>query len=199
MNNLTPETIENQINLYMELHSGFEPRRDYLSISHISGCPRRTILEYRNGFEVNEHTHPMCFAGYEMERSVLQAMGEMVVLTTIEVIAPFDNRLKGHLDAATTEGEVVEIKSVNRRKWEKMLREGRPLFEHFVQVQLYMRYLMVERGFVIYRNRETYEHKVLQVDYDDRRARNFEEKARRLLQYIDDDIIPDCECGRCKS
>lgn len=197
MKTFTPEQLENLIKESLALRSGFEKKRDYLSISHVSGCPRRAMREYLEGFEINEHTHEMCFAGYENERSVLDILHTVLIHNPVEVVAPFDSRLKGHLDAMTVEGDVVEVKSVNARKWEKIIKERRPLLEHFAQVQLYMRYAKRERTFIVYRNRETYEHKVLQVPYREERARHFEDKARKILAAIDSGVLPECTCGRC--
>lgn len=197
MKTFTPEQLENLIKEVIVFNSGFEKKRNYLSISHVSGCPRRAMREYMEGFPVTEHTYEMCYAGYENERSVLEILHTVLIRNPVEVVAPFDERLKGHLDAMTTEGDVVEVKSVNQRKWEKIIKERRPLFEHFAQVQLYMRYAKRERTFLIYRNRETYEHKVLQVPYSEERARHIENKAKKILNAIDSGVLPECECGYC--
>ena len=191
--------ITNKINDHIIKNSGWEPTRNYLSISHISGCPRRAVFEYKNGFKVEEGTHRMCYAGYEQEKSVKDILIQTGIIqrVNVEVVAPFDERLRGHLDGANVEA-VIEIKSVSSRKWEKLQREGRAFYEHFVQCQLYMRYGGWRKAFVVYRNRETYEHKTVEILYNASKAQEFELKAKIILDAIDGGELPDCTCGRCE-
>lgn len=196
----TPKFILNKITEYIAEHSGFEPRRDYLSISHISECPRRIVCDYLDGYPITAHTHHMAYAGYEHERSILGMLTDMAMISevNVEVAAPFDARLRGHMDA-TMGGNILEIKSVDDRKWRKVIEKSdRVLWKHFVQVQLYMRYSSMRNAFVIYRNRATYEHMVIGVPYIEPQAEKFELKARHVLQAIDDNRLPECECGHCK-
>ena len=201
MEKLTPQLIESKIDDFMTRHSGFELRRNYLSISHIAGCPRQAVREYKEGYEVQEYSHRMAFAGYEMEvgvRAILEA--EEVADPSsryMEVVAPFDERLKGHLDGLTVDGDIIEIKSVSRSQFKKIEEKGKVLWSHFVQTQLYMRYSGRKLAFVVYRCRDNYEYKVLELRYQEKMAAEFEDRARRILAAIDNDTILECECARC--
>ena len=201
MDKPTPQEIENQINDFIAQHSRFEARRDYLSISHVGNCPRKVVEEFRNGFQVAEHTHRMAFAGYEMEDSIrrmLEALGLVAAGSEgLEVVSPWDKRLRGHLDGLTPDGDVLEFKSVSRGQFSKILEKGRPLWRHFVQVQLYMRYGELRNALVVYRCRENYEHRVLEVPYNERQAATFEVRAGRMLEAIDQGKTLECECGMC--
>ena len=186
----------------MTTNSGLDQHRDYLGISKIADCPRRAFREYHNGPSLTPESHVMCYAGYEQERLVMEILERSGIARppesiNREVTSPFDNRLRGHIDGVAVDGSLLEIKSVNSRKFEKLFETGRALFPHYVQVQLYMRYGYFARALVVYRNRETYGHIVMSVRYVPERAEEFETKAKLLLQAIDENKLPACECRHC--
>lgn len=198
--NHTPQYVLKKINDHIVEHSGFETHREYLSVSHISECPRKVAREFRDGFSVESHTHHMCYAGYEHEQNMLKMLGDLEMLeqTGVEVVSPFDERLRGHMDAVW-DGNVIEIKSVSRNVFDKVAKKtDKALWKHFVQVQLYMRYSGLRRALIIYRCRETYQHMVIAVPYIEHQAVKFEEKAEFILRKLDAGELPDCECGMCK-
>lgn len=200
MNNQSPKHILNSIIEYIEKYSGFETRRDYVSISHLSECPRKIVREFLDGFSVEEHTHRMAFAGYESERNVKAMLRELGYLERedVEVVAPFDERLRGHLDGIWEEN-VIELKSVSHIQFEKVRKKtDRVLWKHYVQVQMYMHYSGLRNALVFYRDRESYEHMVIAVPYNEVKALEFERKAKNILLAIDDNRLPECECGRCE-
>jgi hypothetical protein len=116
----------------------------------------------------------------------------------IEVVADFDSRLRGHVDGETVDGDLLEIKSVKRAKFETIRDTHMPLNEHFAQVQLYMKYGPWKKCWMVYVNRESMEHCVVKVDYLHTQAIKYEYKARRILAHIDSGILPACECRWCK-
>jgi hypothetical protein len=191
--------VEQKILEFMTTNSGLDQHRDYLGISKISDCPRRAFREYHDGPILTPESHVMCYAGYQHEREIMDILINTGIAVAInkEVISPFDNRLRGHIDGLARDGSLLEIKSVNTRKFEKLLETGRALFPHYVQVQLYMRYGHFARTLVVYRNRETYGHIVMSVRYVPERAEEFETKAKLLLQAIDENKLPACECRHC--
>lgn len=188
------------INEYIEEHSGFEEIREYLGMSQLSKCSRALYWDYKLGVQATEASHRMSYAGYEQEANLLILLVGAKIAKHIkrELIAPFDNRLKGHIDTETKDGDLIELKSVSTEKFRKVLREDRPLLSHAVQVQMYMRYGEYERAFIVYRNRETYEHAVFTIKPDPIMQERYETKAINILRMIDKGIPPECECGRCK-
>lgn len=192
--------LERKVNEYLAQNSGLDQKRAYLGISKIADCPRKVIDEFLNGVTVTEESHRMCFAGYEQERMVMQMLVAMNVARPYlhEVVAPFDSRLRGHVDGVTVDGDLLEIKSVSLRKFEQVTQTHQALRKHFVQVQLYMRYGGWNRAWVVYRSRETYQHAIVRVPYMPGTAEKYELKAKRLLAFIDSKVMPECECGHCK-
>lgn len=197
---MNPPDIEKRIEEYIARHSGFETRRTYLSISHLSECPRKVIREYRNGYTVDEHTHRMAFAGYETERNLIELLkgcGLELDNFGFEVGAMFDPRLRGHIDALADGDIIVELKSISRAQFEKLIEKDKALWKHFTQVQMYMRYAGKRRAIILYRCRDTYEHKAFEVPYIERIAHEVEERAKKILTHIDAGTLPTCECGKC--
>ena len=197
------KTLLDTLNHQIEKQSGLEENRNYLGISKVGKCPRAAYKEYTNGIEIFPDSHRMCFAGYEQEGSVIELLTNGGILTSInslniEVVAPFDKRLKGHVDAVTKDKALIEIKSTTRRAFDNILESHRCSSEHFTQIQLYMRYGGWDTAFVIYRCRETYRHQVIKVPYISRTAERFENKAKMILEAIDRKEPPACECGRCE-
>jgi len=193
------DLIEKAINDYITANSGFDVHRKYLGMSKISGCPRRAYLEYEDGVTADLKTHRMSFAGYEHEDSILKILDHIHLIAgrNVEVVAPFDTRFRGHLDAKTVDGALIEVKSVSAHRYANGPSRNRALHEHFVQVQIYMRYSGCGGAFIIYRCRETYEHKVIYLQYMVDQAERFEAQAKAILKAIDEKTPPKCECGRC--
>jgi len=208
-------TFQDKIDEHLRTHSGLEAKRDYLGISAIGKCPRQVVREYLHGkSELTLQAHQMCYAGYLFEQDVMRRLVEMGVAappptpphlgtdgegSQIEVVANFDNRLRGHVDGETVDGELLEIKSVNRLKFDKVKATHMALTEHFAQVQLYMKYGPWKKCWVVYVCRETMEHHVVKVTYLHTQGIKFEMKAQRILAHIDSGILPRCECQYCKN
>lgn len=190
------------INEQIVIKSNLDQHRDYLGLSKIADCPRAVVREYRNGIKPDAVAYRFCFAGYEQERSILDLLDSAGILEPgtagMEIVAPFDRRLRGHIDGLTRDGELLEIKSVTVDKFRQVVNSSRAIRKHFIQVQLYMLYSGIKRANIIYRCRETYEHEVIHVSFNFETAKTFEDKASRILKAIDDNILPACECGRCK-
>jgi len=200
-------TFQNKIDEHLRTHSGLEVKRDYLGISAIGKCSRQVVREFLRGkSELTLQAHQMCYAGYLFEQDVMRRLWEIGVARIaalegeqqMEVVSNFDPRLRGHVDGETVDGELLEIKSVTRVKFDKIKQTHMALTEHFAQVQLYLKYGPWKRCWIVYVCRETMEHYVVKVNYLHTQAIKYELKAQRLLAHIDSGILPECECRYCK-
>ena len=195
-------TFQNSIDEHLIANSGLDLKRDYLGISQIGKCPRQVVRDFLHGkSDVTLLAHQMCYVGYLFERDVMSRLREIGIVapgTAYEVVAEFDKRLRGHVDGETVDGELVEIKSVSRAKYEKVKQTHMALHEHFAQVQLYMKYGPWKKCWIVYVCRDTLEHHVVKVTYLHTQGVKFELKAQRMLSFIDQGILPECECRWCK-
>ena len=137
-------TFQDKIDEHLRAHSGLDQKRDYLGISAIGKCPRRVVREYLHGkSEITQRDHQMCYGGYLFEADLRNRLGDMgfqVEKAGFEVVAPFDPRLRGHIDGELFGVDLLECKSLKRSKFEGVKQTHMPLNEHFAQVQLYMKY-----------------------------------------------------------
>ncbi len=197
---ITTREVEEKMTQHLRLHSGLEASRSYLGMSQIAKCARQAYDKFVDGTDVSDFHHRMCYAGYLFEQDVLRRMREMRLanLDRRELVAGFDDRVRGHIDGVTAWGDLLEIKSVTLSKFELVDKQRRALHEHNDQVQLYMRYGFWQYAWVVYVCRETFEHRVIRVRYDEQRALALELKAKEILRAIDARERPKCECGYCE-
>lgn len=206
-NRITAKEMEAEIDRHVRLRSGLETR-SYLGMSQVAYCARAAYDRFVDGdpgLTQDSFLHRMCYVGYLFEEDVLRRLREMkiAVLDRREVVAGFDDRLRGHIDGLTRWGDLLEIKSVSMSKYRLVCQQGRALHEHYDQVQLYMRYggdllSKSRKAWVVYVCRETFEHKVIVCGINETRGQELEDKARRILKAIDERKRPVCECGYCK-
>lgn len=198
---IEPNEVQAKLMEHLVQHSGLEPHRNYLGMSAIGQCPRKLYFDFVVGRTLTERDHLMCYAGYLFEGDALArlaAAGICRVEDRRELVAPFDARFRGHTDGQTFDGELLEIKSVNAKIFERLRVDQRAKMDHFLQVQTYMRYGPWRKALVVYVSRETFEHLILPVAKNERYGQQMEGKAKRILGLIDAHTPPECECGFCK-
>lgn len=180
-------------------HSGFEDRH-YLGMSRISQCPRALYFEVLNGTQADEYHKLMCYAGYLWERDIKQRLiaTGIAVGKSRELIARYDPRVVGHTDSETIDGDLIEIKSVMREKFDRIVCDARVPLAHFDQVQMYMNHGNYRRAFVVYVARDTGSLNVVMVKESLSAQDRLNVKAIHVLKSLDSKSPPRCECGRCK-
>jgi hypothetical protein len=193
-------TFESNLKHWLRINSGLEEHRDYLGISHAGKCPRAIYDLLTSGVQISAFAHQMCYVGYLFERDALARMIEMRFAkeARVEVVCPKDGRIRGHVDGLTFWDDLLEIKSVTVKKFERILQTGNALWEHIDQVQLYMKYGGWRSAWIIYICRETFEHRVVRVQYDQGRAERLEAKLLDVLTAWERKEAPACTCGYCR-
>lgn len=199
---ITANEIEQEITADLR-QNGMELHKKYLGISHVARCSRQAFDSMADGLDAeNDYQQRMYYVGGLFEQDVMMRLVRMKFAKAErrEVVAPFDDRLRGRIDGLTSWGDLLEIKSLTKSKFGLVYDAQRALHEHNDQVQLYMRYGGWEYAWIIYVCRETFEHKVIRVRYDERKAEMLEEKAKRILAALDArQGAPVCECGYCEA
>jgi hypothetical protein len=196
----TTDQIEEQIMHYIRIHSGFETHRNYLGMSHLGNCPRKLYKDFVLGKNADDRIHLGAFSGYSMERIEKELLigAGIAREKTRELVADFDPLLRGHIDAETIDGDLLEIKSVNTYKFETRIQQKNlALPEHFEQVQVYMHFGGYSKALIVYICRETFQHKVFSIPYSPEVAGRLIRRAKLVLLAIHEKRVPVCECGKC--
>ena len=179
---------------YIRANSGFETHRPYIGMSHLGSCLRGQYFDYMDGLTATDQSHLGAFAGYTFERMEKDILGEIGIIREVEreIVAPFDNLVRGHIDAETVDGDLCELKSVNARKFERA--ELSPLKEHIEQVQAYMHFGGYKQTLLVYVCRDTFQHKVYMIHYLQDVGQQMEWYAKVLVDAIHTNTPPACTC-----
>lgn len=199
--------VAGAINLSLEeaLHqvAGIQERQ-YLGMSSIGYCPRRIYNDLVLGRDLNDRAFRYCRRGYVMEAEVknwLAIKGYYARGSEKEVVAPFDERFRGHTDGEAEIGLetlLLEIKSVQPKEIEEIRATGKIKPEKMAQVQCYMRYGPWDKAMFVFVQADSFDHETLFVRKADDLGARYERKAKGLLKAWDAQDPPDCLCGYCR-
>lgn len=187
-------------------------RRDYkrksFYVTDVAECPRVIFFSFKD-YPKKEH-EPRILRVMHNGDFVHQRLGlvlkDMEILKdeNTEVPIPDNDLFRGRADAIIEiDGEkyVADFKSTNSFIF-RSLESPKP--EHVRQVQLYMHYLGIKKGMLIYECKNTQDIKEFKFDYDIRLINNIIEEFYLLKSRIDNNIIPDIpesiekwKCERC--
>lgn len=200
---MNSQEIAHSLITYISENSGFEPDRDYLGMSNIGKCPREIYNLYFETIKPTPEMHRNSFRGYMYEREIITGLINKRLLENFPgeetfIIAPFDDRFKGHVDGRFVTGELLEIKSVSKRKYEHISNKNRLPYYNYMQIQCYMKYGHFPSCFCVIVCTETTEINVLEIKPNSHVQQEVEAKAKMLLRCIDNRNFPDCTCGKCK-
>lgn len=179
----------------------FDCQRTYLGMSRIGECPRRLYNELVYGRkQAGPVTRRYCHEGYLHEKDIIERLNKAGLIVDNcgrELVAPFDERFRGHIDGELDSGTLLEIKSVSPHKFNEVRSTHMLLSQHTAQVQMYMRYGHYRCAYVIYKCRDDGQIFIVVVDINERAGERLEQKARHILQAIDAGESPACQCGEC--
>jgi len=194
--------LKQQLSEALRQKSGLEHHRLYLGMSGISQCPHKLYREFLGGRKPpTDQQHWYCWTGYLHEAAIMNLLG--VKQASIEVVAGFDARFRGHVDHA--DGTIVyECKSVGWDKFNRIRDDGQPQKEHVEQVQMYLRHGGWQTAQVVYIARDVPHREfngppflVYEVFPFPALMDRLDQKARDILTAIDRREAPACTCGYC--
>jgi hypothetical protein len=185
--------------------SGLEQHRPYLGMSSIYYCPRKLYFDFVEGRQsFTDRDHYYCWLGYMYEDRLKQLLGEQVQYRPIEIVAEWDARFRGHADYQF-DSALVEIKSTNWDKYQKIVADRRPDPAHVAQVQMYLRHGGWPACFMIYiardvppREWQAFPLWIFEIGPDPALADTLDQKARRILMAVDKGLPPNCICNWCR-
>lgn len=182
---------------------GWQPK-DWLAMCNISQCPLKLYRDVVYGQRAPGPLARMMYHEVELhERDIKERLvKEGFALRQLGVVQAEDRRLRGEPDVAIANdrgpGLLLEVKAVSVSGFERVRWQG-PMPDHEDQVQMYLRFGPWSSAWLIYKNRNTGGLWAFDIDEDEARGKRLEEKARRVLQAVDERRPPECECGRCES
>jgi hypothetical protein len=193
---MNPDILRRQLE---DVLTEFEDRR-YLGMSMIGKCPRFLYDMMVNGrSSPNLQTKRYCHEGYVHEADILERMclaGLDVRDHGKELVAPFDERFRGHIDGRLDDW-LIEIKSVDDNRFSQVIQRG-AFFEHMDQCQMYMRYGGFQQSLIIYKCRNTGELYFYTLRRSEEHGQRLEQKAKDVLAAVDGQKPPVCGCGHCR-
>jgi len=118
-----------------------------------------------------------------------------------EIEIPETEMIHGRADAIISKANelyVIEVKSVNSVKF----RKDQPDSDHVKQIQLYMHFFKINKGILVYENKDTQEIKEFLVELDEDLINELLSSFADLKRHIDSASIPeipkDLERWRCE-
>jgi len=178
-------------------------QRDYLGMSQIGYCVREIYFRVTDGktpeSAQNLNLRRLQYLGILYEQDAiarLEAQGVKIDARQRELVAPFDDRFRGHIDGEI-DGDLLEIKTVYNQRAIQRVRAHGVLSRHSMQIQAYMRYGEYERAQVLYIARDSGQPWVVTVLRSEQTGEDVEAKARRILAALDRKRAPSCQCGKC--
>jgi len=164
-------------------------------ITDAGRCPRSLFFKFKKApreameakilrmFDHGDYIHQLIM-------KPLFGMREINVVAS-EVNIPPQELISGRADAILSDGKdlyVLDIKSMNSMVF-RNLKE--PKEENMDQIQLYLHYFKVQKGILLYVNKDTQELKEFEVAYDKNRAEVLLRGLSGIKIKIDANIIPD--------
>jgi len=179
-------------------------------ISEAGKCPRQIFFKFKNAprkeleanflrlFDHGDHMHQLIMKPLISTRDI------HVVASEIDI--PPQALVRGRADAVLSTGKelyVLDIKSMNSMVFRNLTE---PKSENVDQLQLYLHYFKIEKGILLYVNKDNLELKEFVVSYDSQRAKSLLEGLSSLKEKIDADILParidgypsDWQCRYCQ-
>ena len=212
---MDPQTAKQRVMQYVRTHSGLEQPLPYLRMSKIGYCPRWLYDHFGRSNDTglpSNQAHLNCISGTMYESKMLELLAgggicdpKWVTLpkddSSREMVAAFDTRFRGHFDARTCDGDLVEIKSMDADQYRRFTRTSQFDRHYLWQVQAYLRYGNFERALFVSVCREPFAYWFQFVRRDELIGTRIEEKAMTVLAAIDarDPSQLTCECAHCGS
>ena len=163
-------------------------------ISEAGKCPRAIFLKFKNAprkefdpallrlFDHGENMHRMIM------KPLLSTRDIHVVASEVDI--PPQEIVRGRADAVLSDGKelfVLDIKSSNSIIFRNM---RVPKEENVYQIQLYLHFLKIKRGILLYVDKDRLELKEFMISYNKKLAESLLAGLLSLKQKIEKNIVP---------
>ena len=128
--------------------------------------------------------------GDYIQMQILNSLFSLGIVRASEVTIPQQEIISGRADAIVTlnnELYVVDFKSMNSMIFKKLTQAKE---ENVNQIQLYLHFFKINKGILLYVNKDTLELKEFLVDYDKELVEKLLSDLKVLKEKIDNNIVP---------
>ncbi len=174
----------------------------YIGMSQLHGCAQEIYKSYFFPMNPSYNDYRNSYRGYFFEREMKKILIESGVMeqdSERELFAPNSERISGHTDGETHDGILIEIKSVSQEKFERIRNDGKLPYKIFHQCNTYMGYGNYNKCKCIVFSTGTFEHIILDVNFNYKIFGDAQTKANYILGCIDSEKVPHCNCRNCSN
>jgi CRISPR/Cas system-associated exonuclease Cas4 (RecB family) len=193
---------------YLDKQKNREQSRFY--ITDAGKCSRLVFFKFKNvpRKEMEANILRMFDHGdyiHQLIMSALLGVKDLHIISS-EIDIPPQEIVSGRADAIISDGKdlyVLDIKSMNSMIFRSL---EEPKDENLNQIQLYLHYFKIQKGILLYVNKDNQELKEFIVNYDSEHAARLIQSLHKLKTQIDTDIVPsriptypvDWQCRYCQ-
>lgn len=170
-----------------------EKERIQFYISEVGKCPRAIFFKFKKApaSELEPERLRIFDHGDFIHQVTLRPLISLGLIRATEVPIPPHEIISGRADAILSingEPYVLDIKSISGRiNFNKL---EKPYPEHLWQVQLYLHFFRIQKGILLYVNKDTQELKDFVFEYDPQIAQRLIEWFMKLRDKIEKNILP---------
>jgi len=171
-----------------------DKEQDHFYITDAGKCPRATFFKFKKAprEEMEANILRMFDHGdyiHQLIMKPLLSIKEIYVVASEVNIPPLE-LVSGRADAILSDGKelyVLDIKSINSMIFRNLLE---PKEENINQIQLYLHFFKIQKGILLYVNKDTQELKEFLINYKKEQAVSLLNELKELKLKIDSNIIP---------
>ena len=177
---------------YLDREKAKEREQTRFYITDAGRCSRAIFFKFKKAprEEIEARVLRMFDHGDYIHRLILNTLFSLGLVRSSEINIPPQQVISGRADAILTwENElyVLDIKSMNSFLFKNLLQ---PKEENLDQLQLYLHFFNIQKGILLYVNKDTQELKEFIVIYDRARSEKLLKGLQELRGKIDNNTIP---------
>ncbi len=178
-------------NFYLENNKeNYAQKRFY--VTDAGKCPRSVFFKFKQApcRDLEPRILRLFDHGNYIHELIIKALSGQNVLRGDEINIPANNLISGRADALIqVEGRdyVVDVKSINSMSFRTL---SEPSEEYIYQLQLYLHFFQIDKGILLYVNKDTQGLKEFLIDYDSSLCHKLLDDLEKLGAKIQADQVP---------
>ncbi len=165
----------------------------HFDITDAGKCPRAVFFKFKKAAkeDIEPRVLRMFDHGDYIHRLILNALFSVGLVRSSEISIPPQQIISGRADAVISSNNelyVLDIKSMNSMVFKGL---NEPKEENLYQVQLYLHFFQIQKGILLYVNKDNQELKEFIFEYDPILAKKLLAGFLDLKEKIDSDVIPE--------